>query len=286
MDRILDNTALSAYMRCPSRYHKEMVLHRRARGVSAALEYGKCMHTMFEVLYKTHDAELAKAAAAVKYAETLGSTTDYRTLDRAILTFDEWLIKWGHPGSEIVQRTERTVGFPESPAVELSTNVMLPIAQMPYAVRIDRVFEMDGAYFIEDHKTTSVFGATFYDEYDLSGQMMGYMRTASLLLGREIRGVRLNVLATRKASTEFDRRIIYYSADQLEGWERNLLVWKERIERSHETNSWPKSFASCSTKYGMCTYAPVCSAGPAFEDRALELDFDINPWDPNAQHDD
>jgi len=286
MDRILDNTALSAYMRCPSRYHKEMVLHRRPSGTSAALEYGKCMHTMFEVLYKTHDAELAKAAAAVKYAETLGKTSDYRTLDRAILTFDEWIIKWGHPGTDIVQRNERTVGFPETPAVELSTNVMLPIAQIPYAVRIDRVFEMDGAFFIEDHKTTSVFGSTYYDEYELSGQMMGYMRAAGLLLGKEIRGVRINVVATRKASTEFDRRILYYSKDQLEGWERNLGVWHNRIQQSLEHNDWPKSFANCSGKYGMCAYASVCSTGPQFEQQALEMDFDYSPWDPNAQHDD
>lgn len=283
MDRILDNTAVSAYMRCPRLYYNSMVLHRRREFGKTALSYGKAIHTGLEILYKTHDFDLAMAVVEQKYADALPvDGTDYRTVNRATLVLEKWLDFWGHPATT----SDRTVGWPDSPSVELSTNVLLPIAELPYAVRIDRIFELDGAYYIEDHKTTSQFGVSFYDEFELSGQMKGYARAAELLIGKPIRGVRINTIVTRKNNEEFDRRILYFPPGVLDHWERTHRMWAERIKQSHESGVWPQAWSSCSHKYGMCTYAEVCSLDPKYETQALATDFDVIPWDPNAQHDD
>jgi hypothetical protein len=283
MDRILDNTAVSAYMKCPRMYLNSMVRHRRRDFGKAALSYGKAIHKGFEILYKTHDLDLAIAVMQQQYSEALPDDgSDYRTISRATLTMEKWIEYWGHPAAS----NEHTVGYPATPAVELSTNVVLPLVNLPYAVRIDRIFEMDGGFYIEDHKTSSQFGATFYNEFELSGQMKGYARAAELLIGKPIRGVRINAVVTRKRDEEFDRRILYFTPGVLENWELTHKMWHDRIQRSHAENDWPQSWAACSSKYGMCTYSEICSLDPAYEEQALATDFDIFPWDPNAQHDD
>ncbi len=283
-ERTLDNTALSTYQQCPEKYRLSMVLHRRSGRDSAALIFGNCMHTLLEFWYRTGDRELARAVAAKKWGERMDALgfSDYRTFGRALLVFDQYIEKWGHPSTT----DDITLGLPDSPMVELSTNVVLPMAAEPYAVRIDRIFEMDGGIYIEDHKTTSQFGPKFYDEFWASGQMMGYARVANLLIDRPIRGVRINVLAVRKNDTEFDRKIIEFTPSLLKRWEENFKIWHGRIEESKRTGVYGRNWSACAHKYGMCPYVEYCTTDEQYQQSLLEQDFEVAPWDPSAQHDD
>ncbi len=182
-------------------------------------------------------------------------------------------------------RQDHTVGWPESPAVEITTQIMLPIAQIPYAVRIDRFVEIEGLLYVEDHKTTSSLGPQFFREFELSAQMMGYARVGSLLLNRRVHGVRINAICTLKTTHKFERQIIPFTEERLLDWERQTGVAYRELERRYEENSWPKSY-NCTRRYGRCQYFDICTLPESLQLKALEQDFDRVPWDPLAQHDD
>lgn len=281
LDRVFDNTAMASHEKCPRLYFNSMVLHRRSDKESAALLYGRCIHTLFEIFYKTQDSEMAIALTHQKYVHTFLGTQDFRTLGRAILVFEQWLDHYGAPDTW----ADKTLGFPTEPMVELSTHVMLPIAEISYAVRIDRIFEERGKIYVEDHKTTAAFGATFYNEWQLSGQMMGYVRAAELLIGQPVAGIRINTVVTRKNDSEFSRRYLHFDPVVLDNWELSRKRRYELIQRDHADDFFVQNWTACSTKYGMCPYADVCELPPVDAARALITDFAVAPWDPSDMHD-
>lgn len=278
--RVLDNTALSTARSCPYKYYASMVLHRRRDKKSAPLHYGTVMHKLLEIFYKTNDPRLAKVVA-IKLYQGKDTPGDYRTLDRALLVFDEYVEKYGLADP----RREVTVGYPESPAIELSTNVILPRTGISYAVRIDRVFRVGTRLYIEDHKTSSQFGSSFFKEYYYSPQMMGYLRAAELLFDEKIHGIRINAIITRKNDTEFQRETISYQRSVIDHWEDETARMQEQIATWHATGHFPKSF-NCFPKWGACEYLDVCNLPADLQARALEQDFTLDPWDPLSLHED
>lgn len=279
--RMIDNTALNAFRQCDWEYWAAMVQHRRPEKTSSALHYGSVIHTLLEYFYKTRDPAVARAVAEIKYRDKEPWPDDYRTLDRAILVFDKWVDEYGIADT----RSDHTVGWPENPAIEITTELMLPLAQIPYAVRIDRLVEIEGLLYVEDHKTTSQMGPKFFEEFEMSPQMMGYCRVASLLTGRKVHGVRINALCTLKTTQKFARQIIPYSQERLDAWERQIAKTYRSLERAYETDTWVKRYA-CTRRYGKCQFFDVCALPDALQNMALEQDFSVNPWNPLAAHDD
>lgn len=283
--RVLDNTALNDFRTCRWKYYAGMVLHRRANITSSPLWYGTVVHKMLEIFYKTHDETLAIAVANKLYLGKEPNRDDYRTLARAILVFKDYVKHYGVPNPRI----EETVGWPDAPAVEISTSLELddldnPGQTFPYAVRIDRLVRLNGLLHVEDHKTASQFGKTYFKEYIMSPQMMGYARVAELITGERIHGVRINVICTRSKDHEFARQIIPYSTARLDGWQRQTAVHVAEIASRMESGVWPRDY-NCSPKYGSCTYFEVCRVPDDLQQRSLELDFTVAPWDPLSLHD-
>jgi len=279
--RVIDNTALNAFRACDWEYWASMVQHRRSGSSSPALHYGTVMHTLLEIFYKTRDVDVAIAVAESKYSGKAPKADDYRTLDRATLVFKEWVKTYG----TIDTPADHTVGWPDAPAVELSTQVMLPRANVPYAVRIDRLVEIHGLLYVEDHKTTSQLGPFYFEEFKLSPQMMGYVRVAELLTGRKVHGVRINAICTLKGSAKFQREIIPISRDRLDDWEDQIKLTYDAIQRAHDSNTWVKRYA-CTRRYGKCSYFDVCSLPSDLQMLALQQDFPMSEWNPLTLHDD
>lgn len=296
--RPIDNTALSAYMRCPSEYEKSMVQHRRTDRISAALGYGGTWHKGLETHYKaakcTQDDLIDQVTLAMSEDwEDHGIEEEHRTLARLILEYKKYLRQHGLPWME----ESKTIGWPESPFVELNGEIAIPGARHPYAFKIDRVYTSQGQYFIEDHKTTSRFDKNFFRQFELDNQMMGYAYVAQLLTGKPIAGVRINVHVIHKNDSLFDRRTISFSQPRLDDWARNLDVWQGRIEEARRAAAllspagyqvqenidgiWPMNLWACSgRKYGSCQYIGVCSMPPHLRQRTLEDDFEVNVWNP------
>jgi hypothetical protein len=301
IQRPIDNTALSAYLACPREYAFSMMLNRRSKGTSAALAFGKAWHKAMEYHYKTDGNRDMVILGVTKTYEDHDSADDYRTLNRVLLDYDKYVAKYGKPSSE----NGKTVGWPDAPLVELSTNAQGDGLIHPWAGKIDRVVEIGGLYYIEDHKTTSRLDKNYFKQFELSYQMMGYTYLGKQLLpGKKIAGVRINLSHVLTGKTEFHRQLFSYSEDQIREWVRVTNRWMLNLAADIRayldlldegfssitaiTQAFPAHFGDngCSRKFGMCQYYEVCSLNERLRERKLEMDFDVNPWNPLDIEDD
>lgn len=278
IDRPIDNTAMTAYMTCPRKYDLSMRQHRRKAGtLSPALAYGSAFHKLLEVHYRTGGDVDAAYIALVKGWEEHGKVDDHRTRDRAWMEYGNYVKHYGAPENE----DAKTVGYPDSPLVEISANVTWDGAVHPYAGKIDRIIELQGQYYVEDHKTTSRMGDYYFKQFELSNQMMGYVWIARKLIPSiKIAGVRINAHCVLKRDSKFARQIISFSDDRLDEWAENYNIWAKKIQNSYAVNDFPGNYSACDGKYSMCEYAGVCAMPPKLRERTLEFEFEINPWNP------
>ncbi len=286
IQRPIDNTALSAYMACPREFSYSMLQHRRPAGKSAPLVYGSAWHTAMEYHYKSGGNVDLVNLAVRKTWEGHDSPDDHRTLERCLLDYAGYIKKYG---ADPLNEDAQTVGYPDAPLVELSVNAKGDNLLHPYAGKIDRIIELNGLLYVEDHKTTSRLDKYYFSQYENSNQMMGYVYLANLLVpGRKVVGVRINVLHVLKGLSNYERQIITYSPSQLDGWEENTNSWLRRMARDIETDEFPGHYGDngCSRKYGMCSYHRVCSASPRIREKILEQEFDIHEWNPLTVSDD
>jgi hypothetical protein len=228
--------------------------------------------------------DIAKVVdAAISSWQPHDRAEDYRTLERAIREYERYVERYGMPQEE----DAKTVGWPDQPMVEIAVDLSWPGALHPYAGKIDRIIEWAGQIYVEDHKTASQFGSSYFRQFELSNQMMGYAWLAQQILGRPIAGVRINAHIVYKAQpAKFERYLIGFSPSRLKDWAENYNIWVEKIEAAHRDNNWPMNLNACAGKYGMCTYAGVCVASPEVRQRVLEQDFEELPWDPMQTTDD
>lgn len=287
INRPLDNTALQQYMACPREYYFGMVLHRRGAGLSPALAFGKAWHTALEMRYKGLSPDQIEFCVRSTWEEH-GAEGDYRTVERVLLDYKRYCEKWGQtPEAE----QARTIGYPEEPMVEIACDAQGDGLIHPYAGKLDRIIELGGLIYVEDHKTTSRLDKNYYSGFELSQQMMGYTYLAQQLMpGERIAGVRINLLHALKEKSNFERQLFTYTREQISEWIDNTNRWMERLSR--DAQEWPEEphpavryplahFGDngCSRKYGLCTYHRVCSVAPAFRHRVLE-EYPIHPWNP------
>jgi hypothetical protein len=298
--RSIDNTALDAFMSCPRKYYYSMELGRRKGGsLSPALNFGTTWHAGLEAHYKTGGDAAAVRKAMIMAYQPIDDPSDHRTLERAISSYDQYLQHWGDFAAEQAG-WGKTVGFPDSPVVEMATDIWWEGSRHPYAGKIDRVFEYQGLFYVEDHKTSSALGQYYFHQFDPSNQMMGYAALAQKLTGLPIAGVRINAFGCLKTQSKFDRRIIPYSPQRIEHWMQNYQAWVKKLEESYrilgtapvgelngvymtpeiEDAAFPHNFNACAAKYGQCTYTEVCTQAPQLRQRVLEFEYEVLPWDP------
>lgn len=299
IQRSIDNTALAMYMDCPRKYFYAMVLNRRRGGpLSPALAYGTVWHKILETHYRTGGDASAVRSSAIMAWQPHANPDDHRTLDRALSAYESYLARWGTHDEEI-KGWGKTVGYPDSPVVENATELWWQGAPHPYSGKIDRVFEYQGLFYVEDHKTSSQLGSNFFQQFDPSNQMMGYAVLAQLLTGLPIAGVRINAHGVLKTQNKFERKIITYSQPRLREWQENYGRWIGKLDESYRLlqpdlgpaiddavlEAFPHNFNACAAKYGQCVYADVCAQVPHVRPRILESEFEELPWDPMASAD-
>lgn len=320
--RPIDNTALVA-ANCWWKFLASMVLHMRKEGAPPpGIANGSNWHHALEAHYKyvpppelrpsdgdfsnvlklhtlradiIHDLYNRVEDAVMSSWEDHQIPDDHRTFRRLMMDYESYTKRYGLPWEE----EAKTWGWPEAPFIEKCGEVAIPGCRHPYAYKIDRVFKKNGLWYIQDHKTSSrVFN---FNEYTLDNQMMGYAVCAWLLTGQLISGVEINAIVIHKNDTVFERRVIPFADDRLIAWMRTLDVRFEEIEEHMEKfrfmqatmpgcdsedleAAFPRNHTQCAGKYGMCTYAGVCSLSPEMRVQALKDDFSYAPWNPLEVH--
>lgn len=277
IQRPIDNTALTAYMTCPREYFFGMVQHRRPSGRSPALVFGSAWHTILENHYKGKTI-IEAVKAGLEAWEDHGAVDDYRTPQRLVLSFEQYLKRWGTD-----QDIKDTLGWPENPLVECAVEIDADELAHPYAGKIDRVVLVNGLGYIEDHKTTSRLDRHYFSQFENSNQMKGYVFMAQKLVPSiKIVGARINLAHVTKTKTEFHRHLVTFTPEQMLEWVGNYNRWANRLAHDTEAGDFPGHFGDngCSRKYGLCSYHRVCRVSPRLQQKVLEQEFEVNPWNP------
>lgn len=142
-----------------------------------------------------------------------------------------------------------------------------------------------GQTLVMDHKTTSILGPQFFDDFVLSSQMNGYVWSARKL-GYPAVGLLLDAIAGRRPTKtgvahEYQRNRYYYEEAHLAEWERDTFTlitdFLEHLCRGY----FPKSPKWCFGKYGRCQYWDVCSQLPDRRESLIKSDlYKPVTWSP------
>ena len=147
-----------------------------------------------------------------------------------------------------------------------------------YGGIFDTLVEFSGQVYILEHKTTTVMGNHFFNQFKPNNQVTGYVWLAKGLSGR-CDGALINAIGLYKSqATRFERQISTRNEFELDEW--LLDLWTEACDiRDHELfGHWPMRTKSC-TLYGACEFLQVHSVNdPSVRQRLLEQDYVQDQW--------
>ena len=295
----IDNFALSTHQRCPAEYELRIREHWTSRKRSPALRFGGALHVGLANWYRSHDPELALEGIVSSWDSTWDSD-DYRTLEKCARTMIEYIQRYP-------QETFTVVGAPTTPIVEQTftletgwycgclscghlnddpefgycTSCKTSLEPIEYGGILDTLIEFSGTMYVLEHKTTSVMGASYFDQFKPDNQVTGYIWAGSKMSGGQVAGAMVNAVAISKTgATRFDRRITSRNALDIHEWLTSLRMHCTEILRHQKLGIFPLRTTSCMTKYGRCQFHDVHTlSDPGDRFRRLEQDYIKQPWD-------
>lgn len=330
----IDNTSLEHFTTCARSAEYRLVASREGTGNMAAKNYGSAKHHYLETRLRGGSVEDAEQVMT-NFLLPLQSENDkeWRTVTHAIdsmrgyerfwhsmpiepVKFDDKLlveIPFRLPlcdiniANEALSKTiEWLRPMVTNPDV-LPNTFVPPLIRVFWTGRIDVIAPFLGENYVWDHKTTSMVGPSFYDDFQLSSQTQGYVWAAGHTFpDLAIRGLRVNTIIGRAPTKTgvahaYERQTYVYSDQLLAEWHRDtqLLVADfiahllrsdhvaasephSHVVNGHPTRSgFPKMTKWCQAKYGQCQYFSVCTAQPAARHIVLNSDmFQDVTWSP------
>lgn len=292
----IDNFALSTHQSCPAKYDLRIRQGWQSRRRSGALGFGGAFHAGLAEWYKTGDKE--RGIQAIKDAwDGTAPVDDYRTQERCITTFTEYVARYPEESWKIVRG-------PSGPLVEIAFTLdtgmfcdcdlcgglpsldglcikcLAPCEPIEYGGIFDGLVEFGQQVYVIDHKTTSMMGNYYFDQFKPNNQMTGYVWGARALSGREVGGAIINAICVRKTGkTEFARQITTRTETEIQRWLQDVRSTCNEIRYHERTGHWPYRTISC-TQYGKCEFYDVHTLSTKREqDMRLEQDFIYEPWD-------
>lgn len=312
----IDNSSLEKFTTCPRAAENYLVRSRESSRDSSATSFGKLFHSC-EELRLLHG--LSPVVVKRQYELVLEhfeqhpvAPDDHRTAARMISILDLYNKRYendGYPekvlekdGQKMVERAYKV----ELCSLEL--NCILPydafaLLQHPQSMerngdlrvrslhifwtgRIDAILHDSNALWVLDHKTSSIGGEQYYEDFKLSSQTVGYTWAAQKLLGEAVAGLILNAVIIRKPTKtgiahEFNRQTYFYSQDRITEWEDNVKAMVSDFVANLVRGFFPQHTKWCMSKYGKCPYHENCSLPR--EARAADLSSDLYrnvTWNP------
>ena len=308
----LDNSSTEKQNTCP-RSAEYYLVHRRERTASSALIFGGAVHEGLEKHYLGGDQSVVHQSIYDHFKANPPAFSDYRTADRACELLDKYIKNYpinqepfqihvvdGKPCVEIPFRVpigsrniEVNVPWSEHQIVEdgIETHTTyLKTIHFMWTGKIDMVIkDHRGKTWILDHKTTSIAGNTFFSNFTLAQQMMGYTHAVNSLFWEHMepcQGLFLNALICRKPTKTgtgfaFDRQKFPYSDAHLAEWKQDVMSIADGFLSNLIKGYFPKVTAWCMGKYGVCPYFDVCQLQPDKREYMLNSDnYGPVTWSP------
>lgn len=287
---VIDNSRLEPFTTCPRLAQYRVVRKRTLSRSHSSLEFGKALHKAMEVRYTHPDINDPSDELFTRQVEVLQKDfekiilepDDFRTLDRAIDIVQKYNSYYRIEPFVVATKDGK-------PYVELS--FAIPLGEVDgikiiWTGRIDLVIQDDKGFFVMDHKTTSMLGATYFQDFLISQQMIGYVFSARILTGLPIQGVVINALVSRKptktgTAVEFSREKIYFTEEHIEEWRTDVLHIAADFIRNVKRDYFPKHTKWCMGKYGKCEFHEVCTLPPTQREILLTSDlYKDDVWSP------
>lgn len=323
---VLDNTALEKFTTCPTAARNYLVLGREAHARNAALTFGGAIHAGLEAFLKGEGEDATTQAVLRYFTENPAPHDEYRTPQNAVdvlrhyavrSTFPDyaWEIKSDAVGPLIERAFELPIGVievesrikglqgidPHKNIDETEGGVWVSRIHVAWSGRIDVVATIGGLTYVVDHKTSSIDGDQFIQDFILSNQTQGYVWAGRQLWpDLDIAGFQLNAIRVKKPSAgcglmdkgprggapalHFYRVPFEYTPSRISQWHNNALLIVEDFVASLVRNEFPMHTKWCFGKYGRCPYHEVCTIDdPGVRLNVLMSDqYKAVTWNPTA----
>lgn len=312
---------MELFTTCPRQAFYYIIRKLELNRDKIALDFGSAFHTVLEYLYKTHGTGYRSAEqnqdvinftsrtithrlspeeeqfrkAAHERGELLSPVLvtpedDYRTVSYLLEGVQRYLTQYPAEAYEIAKLPDG------SPAIEMpfampigtiQTTLWGPVTVM-WTGKMDKVYRSRGNLGLQDHKTTSMMGPSYFSEFEIAHQMYGYANAVEYVFKEPCHEILINALGCRKPTVkgkgekfEFARHIIPINRDLLDEWFTDSLALVSDFLSHCERGYFPKATKWCVAKYGACQYRQVCSLSPENRDLALSTnEFKKVTWSP------
>jgi hypothetical protein len=307
----IDNSTLEKWQTCP-RAAEYYVVNRREKPGSPALRFGKHMHKALETLglhgNTPETLQRTKEQLTQLFMEDPNPEGDHRCLEYGIAVLEKYVVKYlGETCSVVEHHGKPFVEVPFSlllGAIEINNELAYSSQQLlgeggdePLYVKklyvfwsgkIDRLVSFDGRKWIMDHKTTSMGGPTFYADFALSQQMVGYVWASREITKEPIAGAIIDALECRKITktgkgVTFERQFYQYEEWHMDEWYHDVHSQIGSFVDQLVEGYFPKKTKWCMGKYGACPYHDVCTLPPSQRKTLLNSSlFGPVTWSPLA----
>ncbi len=308
----IDNSTLEKFQSCP-RSSKFYVIDRKTSPPSEPLLAGGALHNGLEYLYK-HGVHTDNVDGAIQESEkhfALYPEVDFTWRNPAMVNHaltqyaktyhnNDAFDLVNHKGTDFVERSFEI----ELGCIEL--NATIPYTQMflcnegdgkPLYIRklycvwigkIDLAVRDNVGLKVLDHKTTSMLGSTFYKQFEIGQQPLGYSWALQKILGEQCHGFIVNTIYWRPplknqsfGRVEFSRHPYNYTQEMISEWERDVMLSVSDFVSNMLRGGFPGYRLWCVGKYGVCPYHQVCTLSEEHRPAVLNSSlYDNVDWDP------
>lgn len=309
---LLDNSTLELLQTCPRSMEYAYLRKRTLAREKPALNFGSAIHAALAFRYKQFEDRPLSTDNLVQVLDVLDQhflanpqpDGDYRTLSLARSLIESYLKVWSREPFKVVQGKVEASFALRIAFIHRITGEIRPYKGektwtndwylICYIGRIDLVVEENTGLWVMDHKTSSMFGDTFWNEMAMTAQQLGYVWACKQSLGRTPRGYIINGIRTRKPTRldeydetkmvradDFARQQFVVTEDMLAEWQENVLSLVREFLWHHSNNYMPRKTKWCVGKYGLCPFYDVCSLPRSSREQMLmSSQYEDSIWSP------
>lgn len=313
---MIDNSSMEPFLTCPRLAQYVTLMQLRPSGEKVPLIFGGIIHKILEARYRAVTALHAQtqevtsvmlAVAEREFAKWTPPEDEFRNYSCAVEFIRRYEEAYPFEQFEVLRLADGTplIEFPfalplgeidieaELLVRDTKTGITAPrhvkTIKLVWMGRIDMAYRSQngrGAYGM-DHKTTSIMGPSFAEQFTLSHQQYGYAWALEQLIGEPVHGVVINGLGVRKPTKtgkafEFQRPLISIRPALMSEWKTDTIhIIADFIEMARR-GYMPKHTVWCTGKFGTCSFHKVCTLDSA-EQRQVMLEsgeFQQNTWSP------
>lgn len=288
-----DSTSLGWLKECPRKYQYHMIEGYRGRAESVHLEYGILYHKALEdydqwrYAGRDHDSAVRQVVLDLmgktwRDGKPWRGSMSLAPDDKASLKSRENLVRtvvWYLSKFKYDPAKTKMHPVTGKPMVELHFQFEIE-GGYTLCGYLDRVVEFQEQPFVMDRKTTtSTLGSYYFEQFDPDNQMSLYTIASQVAFHTPVKGVIVDAAQIAVGFSRFVRSFVFKTADQIDEWMKDLMIWLDTARIYAERGYWPQNDKSCH-KYGGCAFRDICSKSPSVRDKFLDTHFQRQPWNP------